>query len=218
MAEKACYRFVPLNSKVVPGPLAFDQISHSRPLRDCWSGSLTVEWKNETPICVGMPVDVNGEKIDSPFHLPGKRFALPGPSLKGMIRSVLEIATFSHLGRINAQHHFGYRDYNDLNYKERVAANTIKAGWLTNKAGEWFLAAAGPKGDVLLAPIYLLLDEGLNPHRLAGLDEAKADAFLRALTFNDKGRRSNSYYNTLKINTRMGWDKILATVKDLSKE
>ncbi|MCB2188749.1 MAG: TIGR03986 family CRISPR-associated RAMP protein [Deltaproteobacteria bacterium] len=151
---KSRYRFVPLNSRVVPGPLAYGDISHGRPLPGCWSGSLTVEWKNETPICVGVPKKIGDETVDSPFCLPGERYALPGSSLKGMIRSVLEIATFSHLGQINDHHHFGYRDFDDVgHYQKHIIPGEMKAGWLRYNIDKkcWqFAIASGKRGFALL--------------------------------------------------------------------
>lgn len=140
----ANYRFIPVNSQVVAPPLDFKDISHAKPLRDGLCGTINVTWTAETPICVGSaePDTTKGEDVVTPFELGGK-YALPGASIKGMLRSIVEIATFSHLGQINSQHHYGYRDFSD-EYKKRVPANEIKAGWIRylKESKEWEFAPA----------------------------------------------------------------------------
>ncbi|MFH1035292.1 MAG: hypothetical protein V1806_12355, partial [Pseudomonadota bacterium] len=162
---KAGYRFVPLNSQVCPAPLGFakkqpgqplpqDKISLGRPLPNGYSGTIKVTWEAETPICVGQrekASQVDGDEkpgATRPFKL-GDDYAIPGSSLKGMLRSVVEILSFSHLGQINDHHRFGYRDYRMPEYTSRVTSNDIKAGWLVydDAANSWWLAPArGTKG------------------------------------------------------------------------
>lgn len=158
---KAGYRFIPLNSQIIPPPLKFREISHAKPLKDGLCGVIDVTWTAETPVCVGMSVSEpwpsecgnapQEQEVINPFSLAG-RPALPGSSLKGMIRSVLEIATFSHLGQINAHHRFGYRNFNDTKYYRTVIkANDIKAGWLIYDNHQWHMKKAqGSKGFFLV--------------------------------------------------------------------
>lgn len=185
LQPRAGYRFIPLNSKVCPSPLYFatkearDQptaegkqqgqpepkakISLGQPLKDGYSGVIKVTWKAETPLCVGQrdkthQVDDDEQAaVTRPFKL-GKDYAIPGASLKGMLRSVLEILTFSHLGQINDHHRFGYRDYRMNEYTSRVISNDIKAGWLVfdePQATWWLAPARGTRGFHYL-PIDLL--------------------------------------------------------------
>ena len=128
----AGYRFVQLrDGVVVEPPVSLEDLDISKPLAGgSLSGALDVTWTAETPVCVGAgdrdPVE--------PFSIDGLGPVLPGASLRGMVRAVLEIATFSHLGRINEHHHFGERDFD--------APNNVKGAWLTRESEQWVLRPA----------------------------------------------------------------------------
>ena len=133
----AGYRFVQLrDGAVIDPPVPLEDLDISRPLTGgSLSGALDVTWTAETPVCVGAgdrdPVE--------PFSIDGLGPVLPGASLRGMVRAVLEIATFSHLGRINEHHHFGERDFD--------APDKVKGAWLTRESGadgepQWVLRPA----------------------------------------------------------------------------
>ena len=93
----AGFRFIPVAPQVVEPPTRFADLDLSRPAADVSvSGSLDITWAAETPICIG-----DGAAPVTPIRLGGA-YALPGASLRGMVRAVTEIATFSHLGHINA--------------------------------------------------------------------------------------------------------------------
>lgn len=122
----AGYRFVQLRDGVViDPPVSLEDLDISKPLAGgSLSGALDVTWTAETPVCVGAgdrdPVE--------PFSIDGLGPVLPGASLRGMVRAVLEIATFSHLGRINEHHHFGERDFD--------SPDNVKGAWLTREPAE----------------------------------------------------------------------------------
>lgn len=122
----AGYRFVQLrDGAVIEPPVSLEDLDISKPLAGgSLSGALDVTWTAETPVCVGAgdrdPVE--------PFSIDRLGPVLPGASLRGMVRAVLEIATFSHLGRINEHHHFGERDFD--------APDKVKGAWLTKESGE----------------------------------------------------------------------------------
>ena len=144
MTARSGYRFVPIDGTIVSPPVSFEELHRGRPHKGgSISGTLEVEWKAETPVCVG--VDCGSGNV-RPFEIDG-RGVLPGASLRGMVRAVLEIATFSHLGRINDHRHFGFRNFTDRRYQERVQPNNIKAGWLRYCEGVWTLTVAAPNGE-----------------------------------------------------------------------
>ena len=124
MTGRAGYRFVPFGDKIVEPPVALEELRLDTPHQGgSVSGILEMTWLAETPVCIG----VTGEnQTVEPFEIDG-RGCLPGASLRGMIRSVMEIAGFCHLGPINDHRHFGFRDFTDAtNYRPRVQANGIK--------------------------------------------------------------------------------------------
>jgi hypothetical protein len=144
----AGFRFIPIDRQVVEPPIAFGDLDLARPLPDgSVSGSLKITWTAESPVCIG-----DGEEPVSPIQIGGE-YALPGASLRGMVRAVVEIATFSHLGDINSARHYGVRDY-DFNrmpeaHKHRPVRprqqpnlepeRFLRAGWLKYEHKKWIL-------------------------------------------------------------------------------
>jgi hypothetical protein len=146
----AGFRFIPIDRQVVEPPVAFDDLNLAQPLAGgSISGSLEITWTAETPVCIGV-----GDDPVTPIRIGGT-YILPGASLRGMVRAVTEIATFSHLGHINAARHYGVRTYdqNDMPpAPQRHGAQDLKAGWLVYHPGsqgkvdqgEWRLKECQP--------------------------------------------------------------------------
>ncbi len=163
MPARAGYRFVPFGDRISPPapPVALDELRLDRPHKaGSVSGTLDATWVAETPVCIGVqgaPGQVE------PFEIEG-RGCLPGASLRGMLRSVMEIAGFCHLGPINDHRHFGFRNFADPdNYRTRVQANAIKAGWLTYNSGNWRLTVAVAGGAFYPVDFNALLGYMGNP-------------------------------------------------------
>ncbi|OGT90063.1 MAG: CRISPR-associated RAMP family protein [Gammaproteobacteria bacterium RIFOXYA12_FULL_61_12] len=133
-AINAPYNFVPLSEMVVTPEWAA-LVSHDLPFKDGISGEIHYVLTAHSPLLVG------GEQTKATDHAPGNvrffktpdgQFAIPGSSLKGMIRSVLEIATFSRMGMVDDKR-YGLRDisgkYVADSYTSRVR-NRVQAGFL----------------------------------------------------------------------------------------
>ncbi len=94
----ALYNFVPLSGWVFQPDWA-DKVSHDVPFSDGLSGKLDIKITAETPILVG------GKQIKATKHSTGEvhffkvdgKAAIPGTTLKGMIRNVLEIVSFGKM-------------------------------------------------------------------------------------------------------------------------
>lgn len=98
------YNFVPVAEKVWHAT-SLSAISHDHPLKDGLSGSLDVELVAQSPVYIR-----DGEKDSTQFFkLPDGKWAVPGSSLRGMLRNVVEIASFSALNRVN-DHRYAVRD------------------------------------------------------------------------------------------------------------
>ena len=106
---KAPYNFVPLSDFVFCPDWA-DKVSHDLPLEDGVCGSIDFEIETKTPLLVG------GDRHESTktkpelvkmFVTPDGQtsYAIPGSSLRGMIRNVLEIASFGKMNRVNEERH-----------------------------------------------------------------------------------------------------------------
>lgn len=131
----APYRFIPIEPGYVQtAPVPRKQIRFDRPLEGgSVSAVLEVRWVSETPVCIGTGKDTG---IVEPLEIDGQ-YCLPGTSLRGMLRSTLEIATFSHLGRINSTHHHGVRNFSGIPGYHEYEPLSLKAGWLRFDDGKW---------------------------------------------------------------------------------
>lgn len=95
---KAPYNFVPLAQKVV-FPEWGSQISIDSPFEDGISGTISVRYTAQTPVFVGNGKNDNGN-IDN-YKAANGKFAIPGSSLRGMFRNVIEIASFGKFNRVS---------------------------------------------------------------------------------------------------------------------
>lgn len=121
MAITAPYNFVPL-SRFVYFPEWHAAVSHDLPFDDGVSGVLSFTVTARTPMLVGGDRK-RGDHTVHPFLLPDGRYAIPGSSLNGMIRSVIEIAAFGKFIRVDDRR-LGVRDLSSgatLFYRDRPA-------------------------------------------------------------------------------------------------
>lgn len=109
----APYTFVRIEPHVMPSPL--EEPDHGRPLPDGLCGELVVSWQVEKPFLVG---GREGEN-NAPFTVGGVP-AIPGASLRGLLRSVLEIASYARLAPFLADRYFGVRDFEHPSWKHRI--------------------------------------------------------------------------------------------------
>jgi len=139
-AISAPYNFVPL-ARWVHIPAWSKQASHDWPFEDGYSGEIHYRLIAESPILVGG----QQKKIDSrdrpntevrPFQLPVGTYAIPGSSLKGMLRSVVEIAGFGRMRMVDDVRP-GLRDisgkYVAKSYTDKVRSK-VKTGFLRLRA------------------------------------------------------------------------------------
>lgn len=142
MTIQAPYRFVPLSSLVVLPEWA-EQVSLDKPFKDGICGELDITITTHGKVCVG------GEQTAATEHQAGKVHfyktpngtpAIPGSSLKGMLRNVLEISTFSRFKQVEDQK-LGVRDISESNnfYAQAIVSNKIESGWLKFENNQWVL-------------------------------------------------------------------------------
>ncbi|MCD9527516.1 TIGR03986 family CRISPR-associated RAMP protein [Photobacterium carnosum] len=130
----APYHFVPL-SKWVYMPDWAHLVSHDVPFKDGLSGVIDYTLTNKTPLCVGgeQQQQVDGANLVKFARDPMKNPVIPGSSVKGMIRSVLSLATFGKFSQFDDQR-FSFRDISSAkgNYLANVIGkNNVQAGWLS---------------------------------------------------------------------------------------
>ncbi|WP_284180408.1 TIGR03986 family CRISPR-associated RAMP protein [Rhabdaerophilum sp. SD176] len=142
------YNFVPLSPYVFE-PTWAESISHDLPFKDGLSGIISFNVISVTPLLVG------GKRKQANNSQPGRvefcrlpdgdhRYFIPGSSLRGMVRNVLEIASFSRMKAVDNRR-FSLRDlsggmqqlYNRRMEERPDDGFVFRAGWLrydTNKA------------------------------------------------------------------------------------
>jgi CRISPR-associated protein (TIGR03986 family) len=134
---RAPYNFVPVSEHVFFPPWS-QLATQDVPFEDGISGKFEIEVTAETPIFVrGTDPEKEKEEKDF-FRTADGQYALPGSSLRGMLRNVIEIATFGKLRRVDDRR-YGVRDlHNREVYVGHMAAildgrptPLVSAGWLT---------------------------------------------------------------------------------------
>lgn len=125
---KTPFNFVPVSSQVYFPDWA-DQISHDVPFSDGLSGQLSLEIEAKTPVFIR-----DSEEKTRFCHIKDKdgheRFFIPGTSLKGILRSVVEILSFGKMEKINDDK-YAIRDLrNSTVYNLMTDSANIHCGWL----------------------------------------------------------------------------------------
>lgn len=159
----APYNFVPLAEDVFL-PAWGPQASHDVPFEDGLSGTIGFKLVAHTPLCVGgeryrpdrTPQQIHFQRLPddaAPVSGSGRRGTpmIQGAEIRGMIRNVLEIASFSRFQFIDDTH-YGIRDlagptrdaYADkMTRQVRTADNNTtfeprsRAGWMYFSDGRW---------------------------------------------------------------------------------
>ncbi|EKO3694491.1 TIGR03986 family CRISPR-associated RAMP protein [Vibrio metschnikovii] len=133
----APYHFVPL-SQWVYSPDWAHQVSHDHPLQDGVDGIIEFDLTNLTPLLVGAGSDRSSEQQPAHVHWardPQGNPIIPGSSLKGMLRNVLEIASFAKFSETDDPQ-FSFRDISNAEtaYSKTLKDSDLQAGWLKYSA------------------------------------------------------------------------------------
>ncbi len=143
MSVKSTYNFVPAPSEEeVYKPGWANQVSHDIPFSDGESGEIELKITAETPIFIrnGHSKEKEENEFSHYFDKNGKKiYFIPGSSLKGMFRNVMEIMSFSRMTQVDSSPIYGLRDMNNPNYASKELRNT-KTGWLTKENSKWSIS------------------------------------------------------------------------------
>lgn len=154
---KAPYNFVPVSKSIV-FPEWSNAVSHDIPFDDGESGTIKVKITAENPIFVKNGMSKSEEKtfkndkedeqiLPYPFSQYQNKYFIPGSSIKGAIRNVLEIMTFS---KMNAQNdRYSVRDFQNKSlYQIPEISKHSQAGWLSFANGIYTLEDCGAAGRI----------------------------------------------------------------------
>lgn len=143
MAIRAPFNFVPVSDKVFFPDWA-DQIQHDIPFSDGVSGTIKLKITAESPIFVRnghteKDREEKNENYQSFSNVEGQYF-IPGTSIKGAIRNVLEILSFGKM-QINEKAKFAQREWDNGHlYPLKRKQNEFHCGWIKRgKKGDDFI-------------------------------------------------------------------------------
>ena len=143
---KAPYNFVPLNKQVVY-PHWGNHVSHDLPFKDGLSGELELTINAKSPIFI-RDILKNKEKSNSFFNVNG-HYMIPGSSIKGMLRAVLEVLTFSQMGNKVNTHRYAVRDLSDAhNFYMKEMSKKTYGGFLYQEDGKYYIEDCGEPGRI----------------------------------------------------------------------
>lgn len=113
----APYNFIPLSEKVVNSPIRSGKVNFNTYETDKLSGEIITNISSVTPLFIrGMRKLTDPENKKSPFFFEGKDICIPGSSFRGLLRTLIEIASYSKMGSMNEDlYHkrFHYRAFAD---------------------------------------------------------------------------------------------------------
>ncbi|PID41617.1 MAG: TIGR03986 family CRISPR-associated RAMP protein [Proteobacteria bacterium] len=138
----APYHFVPL-SRWVYMPDWAHLVSHDVPFKEGYSGIIEYRLTNSTPLCVGAEQEKKADRTTlvkwarDPVGNP----VIPGSSVKGMIRNVLEIASFGKFNAVDNQQ-FSFRDLSSAKnhyLHDIIGKSRVEPGWIKydNSQQKW---------------------------------------------------------------------------------
>ena len=152
---KAPFNFVPVSDKVFLPEWA-DRISQDVPFSDALSGTIHLRITAETPMFIRNGSDRKDSSFSHMTGVSGKPcYFIPGSSIKGEVRSILEIMSFSKM-RVDESASFAIREISNSRNKQyeiQRDSKSVHCGWLRQN----------PEGDkvrerVDLDPVALFLN------------------------------------------------------------
>lgn len=189
-AISAPYNFVPL-ADWVHIPDWSRQVSHDLPFRDGFGGEIAYTLVAESPLLVGgkqqKPAD-NNPGVVRPFQLSDDKYAIPGSSIKGMLRAVVEIAGFGRMRMVDDQRP-GLRDISGKfvseSYINRIRGK-VRTGFLRQQAD----------GEQVIVPCKMARLDHRNLEAYFGI---QAPIFLTRQSVREKFQRWSELCKTKEI-------------------
>lgn len=126
------YTFVPFSKKVyelTEDEKAELEMVHDVPVKGSLSGKIRVDFEAVTPFCV--------RKSDGKNMSINEKYYVPGTSIKGMVRSVFEILTYSNARNGVANNRYSMRDLNSKDYE--LKNQEQESGFLVKVKGKYYI-------------------------------------------------------------------------------
>ena len=206
----APYSFVPLPGKVFAPDWAYC-VSHDLPFPDGLDGVIDLELVNHGDICVGSGGDEESEDADSGGKKPREvwwardpedqdRLIIPGTSVKGMLRNVLEIVSLARLtpDSMYQIREFSYRVLEKGDYMNQYQKYDRARAWLRYDpaAKTWKLRKCKSKHGIIK-----IFDEELNKFLGLGADCGIKNCDHQKIE--DKYEKARKSQKGLDLNTKV---------------
>ncbi|HIP12163.1 MAG TPA: TIGR03986 family CRISPR-associated RAMP protein, partial [Arcobacter sp.] len=129
-----------------------EDVSHDVPFEDGESGEIDIT------ITAKSPIFIRDHKKPEQFCQHDGKYYIPGSSVKGMVRNVLEIMSFSKMKPFNDDT-YAFRDLrNDDLYMQHFKIDKIYCGWLRKLDNEYIIEDCGFPGWIEHTEINPLID------------------------------------------------------------
>jgi len=137
----APFNFVPVSEEVF-FPLWSDNVSHDIPFEDTQSGVLDIT------ITAKSPIFVKDSKDKEQFCSHNGEYYIPSTSVKGTIRNIVEIMSFSKMSQVDDDT-YAVRDLNNSDlYMSQMKPNNILCGWLKKDGNNFIIEDCGRAGRI----------------------------------------------------------------------
>jgi CRISPR-associated protein (TIGR03986 family) len=173
----APYNFVPLNEKVFYPNWAED-VSHDIPFEDGESGVIEIDIEAKSPIFIRNHSNDKDKPSTEFCHQVmadgSKQFYIPGSSIKGMVRSVMEIMSFAKMRKeLFDDNTYAVRDLSDAKnfYMSKMKPENTFCGWLKKVDDNYIIENCGIPGRISQDEI----DKALNIDFASNFEKGKFD-------------------------------------------
>lgn len=186
------YNFIPLSSWVYTPDWA-EKACHDIPFKDGISGKIRYRLKNSTPICVGHQKNAEGV-LDWEKDADG-RYVIPGSSVKGMLRTALEIVSFGRMECFHNRKHATRCSIGDVMNSDNSKFERLPVLVKPGKDGYWkyFVTEYNPDMKPVCASVKIdNLNLGLNQ------DSKAADKLTEIMKLYGRGGKLPIVYAEIK--------------------
>ena len=198
------YNFIPLSSWVYTPDWA-KKACHDIPFKDGISGKIRYRLKNSTPICVGHQKNAEGV-LDWEKDSEG-RYVIPGSSVKGMLRTALEIVSFGRMKCFYNRKHASRHSIGNVMSSDNSMFDRLPVLVKPEKDGNWkyFVTEYNPEMKPVCASVKIdNLNLGLNQ------DSKAADKLTKIMNLYGRGEKLPIVYAEIKDSegiSRNQWKK-----------
>ncbi|MCF6331482.1 MAG: TIGR03986 family CRISPR-associated RAMP protein [Sulfurimonas sp.] len=185
----APFNFVPLNEKVFFPDWAED-VSHDIPFRDGESGVIDITITTKSPIFI------RDHENPEQFCSHNGEYYIPSTSIKGMVRNVLEIMSFSKMSFVDDKT-YAVRDLSSaqnfyMKQMSLLTEPTTRCGWLKKTENGYVIEDCGVPGRIHHKQIDCAFDVKFSKYFEPKLFDVKFSKYFEPKLFDEKDQTQKS--------------------------